>query len=499
MLKLINFSIKEISEKLDKKEISSVELTKEVFSNIKKIEPKIKAFISLMEKEALEQAKESDKRRANGKKLSAIDGIPISIKDIFCTKDIKTTAGSNMLGDFIPPYDATVVKRIKDAGAVIIGKNNMDAWAHGSSTENSDFFTTHNPWDLERVPGGSSGGSAAAVASGMGFASIGTDTGGSIRQPAAFCGVTGLKPTYGRNSRYGVIAMASSLDCPGVFARSSEDVAILLEIVCGHDLLDSTTVPSKKFKTQNLNVKSSSKFKVQNLKLGLPKEYFGKGLDPKIKEKIMEAVEIYKKMGAKIVEISLPNTDYALAAYYIIQPAEVSSNLARFDGIKYGFSVEKADSKQLSVNSLIDVYMKSRARGFGDEAKRRIMIGTYVLSAGYYDAYYKKAMKVRTLVCRDFNDAFKKVDVIITPTTPTTAFKIGEKSQDPLEMYLSDVYTVSANIAGIPGVSIPVESINNLPVGMQILGPQFSEEMILDISHEYQKITHHHQKVPNLE
>jgi aspartyl-tRNA(Asn)/glutamyl-tRNA(Gln) amidotransferase subunit A len=505
-MELLNKTIKEISQLLDEKKKSSLEITKEVFKHVKKVEPKIKAFITLTEKEALEQAETSDKLYAvSHKRRSAIDGIPISIKDILCTKDIKTTAGSNMLGDFVPPYDATVVKRLKDAGAVIIGKNNLDAWAHGSSTENSDFFTTRNPWDLERVPGGSSGGSAAAVASGMGFASFGTDTGGSIRQPAALCGVTGLKPTYGRNSRHGLIAMASSLDCPGIFACSAEDIAAYLEIICGKDELDSTTVPDIKFNSKNVE---GCKLEVDKLRIGIPKEYFGKGLNSKVKEKIMEAIEVYKKMGAKIVEISLPNTDYALAVYYIIQPAEVSSNLARFDGIKYGFSVEKqVESKKLKVESLIDVYMKSRAYGFGDEAKRRIMIGTYVLSSGYYDAYYKKAMKVRTLVCDDFKKAFKDVDVIITPTTPTTAFKIGEKSKDPLEMYMSDIYTVGANIAGIPGVSIPcgfVEShqpsafSHQLPVGLQILGPQFSEELILGLAHAYQQKTVWHKETPNM-
>lgn len=518
MNQLLNKTIKEISQLISEKKVSSVELTKEVFSHIKKVEPKIKAFITLTEKEALEQAEASDKLYAvSHKRRSVIDGIPISIKDILCTKDIKTTAGSNMLFDFVPPYDATIVKRLKDAGAVIIGKNNLDAWAHGSSTENSDFFTSHNPWDLERVPGGSSGGSAAAVASEMGFASFGTDTGGSIRQPAALCGVTGLKPTYGRNSRYGLIAMASSLDCPGIFARSAEDVATYLEIICGKDELDSTTVPNKKFDAKAISHQPSA---ISKIRIGIPREYFGKGLDPKVKEKIMEAVEVYKKIGAEIVEISLPNTDYALAVYYIIQPAEVSSNLARFDGIKYGFSIEKQKNRKLETSgkmitsslvnestSLLDVYNKSRAYGFGDEAKRRIMIGTYVLSSGYYDAYYKKAMKVRTLVCDDFKHAFKEVDAIITPTTPTTAFKIGEKSKDPLEMYMSDVYTVSANIAGIPAVSIPcgfVEShqpsaiSHQLPVGMQILGPQFSEELILGLANAYQQKTEWHLKQPNI-
>jgi len=487
-MNIYNLTIKDVSDLLKKKKISSLDLTKQVFARIKKINPKINAFISLSEKEALEQAEESDKRRAEGKELSVIDGIPISIKDILCTKDIKTTAGAKMLENFISPYDATVVKRLKDAGAVIIGKNNCDAWAHGSSGENSQFGKTKNPWDLSRVPGGSSSGSAASVAAGMVFASVGTDTGGSIRQPAGFCGVTGLKPTYGRCSRYGLIAMASSLDCPGPITRSVEDAAILLEIICGHDQLDSTTVSHKKFSAKNI---VNCKLKIKNLRIGLPKEYFAKGVDAQIKEKVMNAIEIFKKQGAEIIEINLPNAEYALAVYYIIQPAEVSSNLARFDGVKYGYSVKKAEN-------ILDLYYKSREEGFGDEAKRRIMIGTYVLSAGYYDAYYKKAMKVRTLVRRDFEKAFEKVDVIVTPTTPSTAFKIGENIDDPLKMYLSDIYTVTANIAGIPGVSIPCGAINNLPVGMQILGPQFSEETILSLAHNYQLKTNYHEQTPKI-
>lgn len=496
---IYNLTLKEVSILLKDKKISSLDLTKEVFIRIKAVNPKINAFITFTEKEALLQARESDERRAKNKTKSIIDGIPISIKDIFCTKNIKTTAGAKMLENFIPPYDATVVKRLKDSGAVIIGKNNMDAWAHGSSTENSDFGTTKNPWDISRVPGGSSGGSAASVALGMGFASFGTDTGGSIRQPAAFCGVTGIKPTYGRVSRYGVIAMASSIDCPGPITRTAEDAAILLEIIGGHDPLDSTTVPKKSFSAKNIeNYELKCRRHpcgIKNLRIGLPKEYFAQGLDPKIKKNIMDAVQLFKKQGAKVKEISLPNTDYALAVYYIIQPAEVSSNLARFDGVKYGYNAKDA-------NNILDLYYKSREQGFGAEAKRRIMIGTYVLSSGYYDAYYKKAMQVRTLVKRDFENAFNPsvdgVDVIITPTTPTTAFKLGEKINNPLEMYLSDIYTVPADIAGIPGVSIPVEPIDNLPVGMQILGPQFDEETILGLAHNYQLNTNWHKERPNL-
>jgi aspartyl-tRNA(Asn)/glutamyl-tRNA(Gln) amidotransferase subunit A len=520
---LLEKSVSEISDLLDKKEVSSVELTKLVLEQIKREDSKIKAFITVSGKEALEQAQESDKRRTKGLSKSKIDGIPISLKDNILTKGIRTTAASKMLSDFVPAYDATIVERLKNAGAVIVGKCNMDAWAHGSSTENSQFFTTHNPYDLKRVPGGSSGGSCAAVASGMGFASFGTDTGGSIRQPAGFCGVVGLKPTYGRSSRYGLVAMASSLDVPGPITKTAEDAAILLEIISGNDPKDSTTVSHKEFHAKQIsnyqfpisNKFSSDKFSMSKLKIGLPKEYFAKGLDPKVEEKVRNAVKILEGQGAKIKEISLPMTDYALAVYYIVQPAEVSSNLARYDGIRFGYSAEQfpisnfqfsnksqiLNSKidkinhlklnknlKLKIKNLSDLYCINRAEGFGDEAKRRIMLGTYVLSSGYFDAYYKKAMKVRTLVIKDFEKAFREVDVIITPTSPTLPFKIGEREKDPLSMYLADVYTVGANIAGIPGVSIPVGKVEGLPVGMQILGPQWSEELILNIADKYEKL-----------
>lgn len=483
--KILEKSISELSDLLDKKEISSVQLTDLVFDQIEKKDKDIKAFITLTKKQALKQAKESDKLHIkNHKRRSKLDGVPISLKDNICTAGIKTTAGSKMLEDFVPAYDATIAKRLKNSGAVIIGKNNMDAWAHGSSTENSDFFITHNPCDLSRVPGGSSGGSCAAVASNMGFGSVGTDTGGSIRQPAGFCGVVGLKPTYGRVSRYGLIAMASSLDQAGPITKTAEDAGIILEIMCGHDPKDSTTVPKIKFSEQKIR---NSKFEFRNLKIGLPKEYFAKGLDSNVEKKVMEAIKLFEKNGAKVKKISLPMTEYALAVYYIIQPAEVSSNLARYDGIRYGFSVTSNKRSVASIKNLEELYLHNRAEGFKDEAKRRIMLGTYVLSAGYYDAYYKKAMKVRTLVIRDFEQAFKDVDVIITPTSPTLPFKIGENISDPLAMYLSDVYTVGANIAGIPAISIPTGFVGDLPVGLQILGPHWSEEKILSISNYLEK------------
>ena len=501
------YTIAELSALLKAKKIKSIELTEFCLDQIKKFDPKIKAFITVCADLAMRQARESDLRRSKNKELSSIDGIPISLKDNICTKGIRTTAASKMLEDFVPAYDATIVERLKNAGTVIVGKCNMDAWAHGSSTENSDFFTTHNPYDLERVPGGSSGGSCAAVASGMGFASFGTDTGGSIRQPAGFCGVVGLKPTYGRSSRYGLVAMASSLDVPGPITKTAQDAGILLEIISGVDIKDSTTIPNKAF-----SVKGITSFKsVKGLKIGLPKEYFAKGLDPKIEEKVKDAVKILEGQGAKVKQISLPMTDYALAVYYIIQPAEVSSNLARYDGIRYGYSVTSNKRQVTSIKNLEELYLKNRGEAFGSEAKRRIMLGTYVLSSGYFDAYYKKAMKVRTLVIKDFEKAFKEVDVIITPTSPTLPFKIGEREKDPLNMYLADVYTVGANIAGIPAVSMPCGFVeanrilhianrdqnkndkpyaisHKLPVGMQILGPQWSEELILSIADKYEKL-----------
>ncbi|MCL5410538.1 MAG: Asp-tRNA(Asn)/Glu-tRNA(Gln) amidotransferase subunit GatA [Patescibacteria group bacterium] len=455
-MNLNELTIKEASEKLAKKEITSVELTEAVFNRIDKVESKVGAYITLCKEKALEMARASDERRKNNKILSEIDGIPIAVKDLFLTKGVRTTAASKILEDFLPINESTPTKKLWEAGAVLIGKTNLDQFAMGSSTETSAYktskefdSTTRNPWNLENVPGGSSGGSAAAVAADECIAAIGTDTGGSIRQPASFCGITGLKPTYGRVSRFGVIAMASSLDQVGPMTKTVEDSAILLKYLSGWDKYDSTS--SKKdvpdyAKSINRNIKG--------LKIGIPKEFFGEGLDPKVNKVIEEAVEQLKSLGAEVVDISLPTAKYALAVYYILMPAEVSSNLARFDGIRYGHSTIK---KQDASNSQIleEVYSKSRAEGFGSEAKRRIMLGSYVLSAGYYDAYYKKAQKVRTLVKKEFDQVFSKVDLIVTPVTPTPAFKFGEKVSDPLSMYLSDVMTVPANPAGLPAISIP--------------------------------------------
>ncbi|MEK7841215.1 MAG: Asp-tRNA(Asn)/Glu-tRNA(Gln) amidotransferase subunit GatA, partial [Deltaproteobacteria bacterium] len=409
------------------------------------------------------------------------------VKDIFCTKGILTTCASKILNNFVPPYDATVIKKLKEAGAVILGKNNMDEFAMGSSTENSAFFVTKNPWDTERVPGGSSGGSAASVSAGECAGSIGTDTGGSIRQPASCCGVVGLKPTYGRVSRYGMIAFASSLDQAGPMTKDVLDCAIMLNTMAGYDSQDSTCIDTPVPDYTKALTKG-----IKGLNIGIPKEYFIKGLDSDVEKAVKEAIEVLKKQGASVVDVSLPHTDYAIAVYYLVATAEASSNLARYDGVKYGCRAK--DSK-----NLMDMYCKTRDEGFGPEVKRRIMLGAYSLSAGYYDAYYKKASQVRTLIKRDFEEAFKKCDVILTPTAPTPAFKIGEKTADPLTMYLSDIFTISCNLAGIPGLSIPCGfTKGNLPIGLQILGKPLDEETVLKTAYAYEQATDWHKKRPKL-
>lgn len=462
-MKLNELTIDEAQKGFKEKKFTIQELVKDCLTEIKSKNNKLNAFITVCEKEALEQAQEADKIISRSFKTleeKPLLGIPIAIKDNFCTKGIKTTAGSNVLIDFIPVYEATVVSKLKKAGAIIVGKTNMDAWAHGSSGENSDFGLTKNPFDETRVPGGSSSGSAVSVAAKMALAATGSDTGGSIRLPASFCHLVGLKPTYGRVSRYGVIAMASSLDAIGHFTRNVKDSAKILNITAGHDDYDATT-PDKLVPDYEKNLNKE----IKGLRLGLPKEYFGSGLDNRIKTKINEALKDLEKLGMEIIEVSLPHTQYALAAYYIIQPSEVSSNLARYDGLRYGFD----------------------RQSFGDEAKRRIMLGTYTLSSGYYEAYYLKAMQVRTLIKKDFEEVFKKVDVLATPVSPDLPFKIGEKTADPLKMYLSDVFTVTANLAGIPGLSLPIGLIDSLPVGMQLLGPQFAEELLFRVGHHYEQ------------
>lgn len=485
-MNLFELTISEANEKLVNREFTVKELLDAIFSQIDKYEPKVSAFITILRDSAYIEAEKIQRRIDKKENLTPLTGIPISIKDIFCTEGVLTTCASKILNNFVPPYDATVVRKFKESGAIIIGKTNMDEFAMGSSTENSAFKKTKNPWDLSRVPGGSSGGSAAAVATRMGFGSVGTDTGGSIRQPASFCGVVGLKPTYGRVSRYGMIAFASSLDQGGPFARTVEDCAILLSSIAGHDPMDSTSadIPVQDYLSEiNKDIKG--------LKLGIPKEYFIKGIDTEVEDSVRSAIKILQKLGAKIEEVAMPHTDYGLAVYYIIAPSEASSNLARYDGVKYGYRTGNS-------NNLMEMYMNSRAEGFGVEVKRRIMLGTYALSSGYYEAYYRKAQQVRRLVKEDFENVFKKVDAIVTPTSPTPAFKFGEKTADPLTMYLSDVFTIPVNLAGLPGISIPCGfTKENLPVGLQIIGKPFDEGTILRIANNYEKNSEWHKKHPD--
>ena len=471
-------------ELLKAKKISSVELTKSYLDRIKAVEPKVKAIVTVTEEFALQQAKKADELIAEGK-IGPLTGIPMLLKDLLSTKGIKTTCSSKMLENFVPQYDATVVDKLYTTGAVMVGKANMDEFAMGSSTENSAFFTTHNPWDLTRVPGGSSGGSAVGVAADEAIFALGSDTGGSIRQPAGFCNVTGLKPTYGRVSRYGLVAFASSLDQIGPLTKDALDCALVMNVISGHDKADSTSateaVPDyTKGLTKDL----------KGMKIGIPKEYFVAGMQPEVETVLKEAIRELEKLGAKVDwGVSLPQTPHALAVYYIIAPSEASANLARYDGSKYGFSYLKTDNMWEGME-------KTKQFGFGPEVKRRIMLGTYALSSGYYDAYYLKAQKVRTLIRREFDEAFKKYDALVTPTSPTVPFKIGEKADNPVQMYLSDVCTLPINIAGIPGISIPAGFAQGLPIGMQILGKPFSEETLLKISYAYQQATDWHKRRP---
>jgi aspartyl-tRNA(Asn)/glutamyl-tRNA(Gln) amidotransferase subunit A len=478
-MELTELTITQAHEGLVKKEFSALELCQAYLDRIRQKYKNISAFLIIDESLALSQAKKVDEMILEGREIPLLAGIPCAIKDNILVEDVKCTAASKILENYIAPYDATVIKKLKEKEAVILGKTNLDEFAMGSSTENSAFFPTKNPHDLTRVPGGSSGGSAAAVAANLCLFALGSDTGGSIRQPASFCGVVGLKPTYGAVSRYGLIAFASSLDQIGPITRTVEDAKIVFEAIKGKDPLDSTSVESK---IENW------KLKIENLRIGVPKEYFIKGMDLEVEKVVKEAIKKYEELGAKIVEVSLPHTEYALPCYYIIAPSEASANLARYDGIKYGLS--KVKSQKSKVKSLLDVYLKSREEGFGPEVRRRIMLGTYALSAGYYEAYYLRAQKVRTLIKDDFENVFKKVDVIFTPTSPTLPFKLGEKIEDPLKMYLSDIFTVSVNLAGLPAISIPCGSVSiingqkskvNLPVGLQIIGKPFEEKKILAI------------------
>jgi aspartyl-tRNA(Asn)/glutamyl-tRNA(Gln) amidotransferase subunit A len=483
-MNLFSLTLHEASEKLRKREFSSQELTEAVFQRIAQTDGILRSYITVCRDAAIAQAKEADNRLRQGPAASPLLGIPIALKDNLLTTGLRTTCASRILENFIPPYDATAVVKVRSAGAVITGKTNLDEFAMGSSTENSAFFSTRNPWHLEHVPGGSSGGSAASVAADQCIAALGTDTGGSIRQPAAFCGIVGVKPTYGRVSRYGVIAFASSMDQVGPLTKNVRDCALLLEAISGHDPADSTSV--------KLPVPSYSKSldgDIAGLRLGIPKEYFTAGLQPAVDQAVVLAIRQLENRGAIVEEVSLPHTEYAVAVYYIIAPAEASSNLARYDGMRYG---QRAAGRDLT-----ETYMLTRAQGLGPEVKRRIMLGTYALSAGYYDAYYLKAQKVRTLIQRDFDAAFERCDAIITPTSPTTAFKISEKIQNPLQMYLSDICTISINLAGVPAISIPCGlDREGLPIGMQVIGKHFDEATILRIAYAYEQETEWHRKKP---
>lgn len=461
---------------MDKGEISSEEITSSVFDQIQNTNPEINAYITLLEEQAQVAAKNVDERRNKGERLGVLAGLPVAIKDNICTQGVRTTCGSKILSNFIPPYDATVVEKLKKADAVIIGKTNMDEFAMGSSNETSFFGLVKNYFDSERIPGGSSGGSAAAVASHMATLALGSDTGGSIRQPASLCGVVGMKPTYGRVSRYGLVAFASSLDQIGPITKDVRDCALLSSVICGHDPKDSTSL-----RETELDFTESLEGEVKYIKIGIANEYFGEGLDQEVKAAVMKGVELLEKLGMKVEEISLPHTDKAIATYYVLATAEASSNLARYDGVRYGSRAE-------GDMALSQMYEKTRSEGFGAEVKRRIILGTYVLSAGYYEAYYAKAQKARTIIGEDFKSAFEKVDVIITPTSPTTAFKIGEKMDDPLTMYLSDIYTVSANLAGMPAISVPCgKDSKGLPIGLQIMGKPLAEGLILKVAYSLEQ------------
>ncbi len=481
---MLNFSLSELGAELAAKKVSSVELTREFLTRSARLNPVLNAFITLDEEASLHDARQADERLRTSA-ATPLTGIPIAHKDIFCAKGWRTTCGSKMLSNFVSPYDSHVITRFHEAGAVILGKANMDEFAMGSSNENSYFGPVKNPWDVARVPGGTSGGSACAVAARMAPAATGTDTGGSIRQPAALTGVSGLKPTYGVVSRYGMVAFASSLDQGGPLAKSAQDLALMLNVMAGFDIRDSTSLerPPEDY-TRLLEQPLSG------LKIGVPREYFAEGLSTGVAKAVEAALVEFQKLGAKTVEVSLPNTRLAVPVYYVLAPAEASSNLARYDGVRYGYRAPEYED-------LIDLYEKTRAQGFGAEVKRRILIGTYVLSHGYYDAYYLKAQKLRRLIAQDFSEAFKTCDVIMGPTSPTTAFKLGEKSNDPVAMYLSDIYTISVNLAALPGMSIPAGfDASGLPVGLQIIGNYFDEARLLNIAHQYQQVTDWHSRTP---
>jgi aspartyl-tRNA(Asn)/glutamyl-tRNA(Gln) amidotransferase subunit A len=489
MIGLPSLTLQEAAGLLSRREVSSVELTQVVLDRIVDLDDEIKAYLTLTPEVALEQAASADQRRATGDTdaYSPLLGIPLAIKDVICVEGVPTTCGSRILENYVPPFSATVVERLRAAGAVILGKTNTDEFAMGSSTENSAFFATRNPWDLSRVPGGSSGGSAAAVAAGMACGALGSDTGGSVRQPASLCGIVGLKPTYGRVSRWGLVAFASSLDQIGCFGRTVTDAAILLQAIAGYDPRESTSVD-----TPVPDYVASLTGDVRGLRIGVPQEYFVEGMQPEVESAVRAAVGTLVGLGAEVVEVSLPHTTYALPVYYLIAPAEASANLARYDGLRYGLSVGGSD--------LWDSYRQTRGQGFGPEVKRRIMLGTYALSAGYYDAYYLKASQVRTLIRQDFDRALQQCDVLVAPTTPTTAFKLGEKVNDPMQMYLQDIFTLALSLAGLCGLSVPCGfDARGLPIGLQIMGGAFDEATILRVAHAYEQATGWHNQTPEKE
>jgi aspartyl-tRNA(Asn)/glutamyl-tRNA(Gln) amidotransferase subunit A len=486
-VELYRLTISEVRDLLVRNEISVEELVRSIYGRIRAVEGKVRAFVTMTEERAVQMAIEAQQKiRLEEQQTGSLLGVPLAIKDNICTRGTLTTCSSKILSNFVPPYESTVTSRLIEQGYLLIGKTNMDEFAMGSSTENSGFHVTRNPWDPERIPGGSSGGSAAAVAADECIAALGSDTGGSIRQPAGFCGVVGLKPTYGRVSRYGLVAFASSLDQIGTLTKDVKDSALLMNVISGHDPLDSTSAP-----LPVSDFTAALGQEIKGIKLGVPKEYFVEGIEKEVEASVQDAIRKLEDLGAVPVEISLPHTDYAIAAYYILATSEASSNLARYDGVKYGFRAEGTD--------LLDMYRNTRALGFGAEVKRRIMLGTYALSSGYYEAYYRKAQQVRTLIKQDFERAFQKVDAIVTPTSPTVAFKVGEKSADPLQMYLSDIFTISINLAGVPGISIPCGfARDNLPIGFQLIGKHFDEESLLKVAYAYEQATEWHKRRPNL-
>jgi aspartyl-tRNA(Asn)/glutamyl-tRNA(Gln) amidotransferase subunit A len=486
-MELHQLTIHQLHELLRKKEVKSREVTEALYRRIREVDGKIGAYLLLTEEEAFHQADQVDRKIARGEGIGDLAGIPLGLKDILCTKGVRTTCGSKILENYVPFYDGTVVRRLKERDALMLGKLNMDEFAMGSSTENSGFQITRNPWDLNRIPGGSSGGSAAAVAADECIAALGTDTGGSIRQPASCCGVVGMKPTYGRVSRYGLVAFASSLDQIGPITKDVEDCAILMNAISGYDPYDSTSVNVEVPNYKQLLINDA-----RGIRIGIPDEYFIEGMDPDVARSVTEAIDLFKNWGAEVRRISLPHTEYAVAIYYIICTAEASSNLARYDGVKYGL-------RSRGYRDLMEMYTQTRAKGFGKEVKRRIILGTYVLSAGYYEAYYRKASQVRTLMRSDFEEAFRQVDVIIAPTAPTPAFRIGEKVEDPLQMYLSDIHTIPVNLAGIPAISIPCGfSQENLPIGLQMMGKHFDEGMLLRVAYTFERNTDFHLKKPRV-